>query len=211
MTHFLPLFPLDIVVFPGEQLNLHIFEDKYKQLINDCLAQKKMFGIPSVVDNMRNDLGTAIEIVEVAHTYNDGRMDIKTIGKQVFRILEPISSIPDKLYSGGIVYTLQPYELAADVMMNQILPLVKKLHQLLFVTKQFAKPEAELTSFDIAHHVGFSLKEEYDLLSLTNEKQRLQFIANHINKVIPVIENTENLKARIRLNGHFKELKGFNL
>ena len=58
MTNFIPIFPLAIVVYPGEDLNLHIFEPKYKQLINECFEQKKPFGIPVVIDNKMNELGT---------------------------------------------------------------------------------------------------------------------------------------------------------
>ena len=103
MTNFIPIFPLAIVVYPGEQLNLHIFEPRYRQLINECFAAKKPFGIPAVIDNKINEMGTLVQVKEVSRVYEDGKMDIKTEGLQVFRMLEAIHELPDKLYSGAIV------------------------------------------------------------------------------------------------------------
>src|ERR1043165_2077597 len=103
MTNFIPIFPLGIVVYPGENLNLHIFEPRYKQLIQECFAEKKSFGIPTIIENRLQDFGSLMEITEITRVYDNGELDIKTIASKVFRILEVIKSIPDKLYSGAIV------------------------------------------------------------------------------------------------------------
>jgi hypothetical protein len=85
------------VDYPGENLNLHIFEPRYKQLIKECDQLKKPFGIPSVVKDSVKELGTLVEIVEVVKVEDNGEMDIRTQGLKVFRILETIPSVPDKL------------------------------------------------------------------------------------------------------------------
>jgi Lon protease-like protein len=103
MTNFIPIFPLGIVVFPGEDLNLHIFEPRYKQLITDCFAEARPFGIPTVLKNGLSERGTLVEVKEIVEVYDDGKLDIKTKGVSIFRILEVVKSIPDKLYSGAIV------------------------------------------------------------------------------------------------------------
>ena len=119
MTNFVPIFPLGIVVFPGEQLNLHIFEPRYKQLINECQNEKKLFGIPSVIDNRMQDYGTLMSITEITTVYDNGELDIKTRGSQVFRVLEVIKEIPEKLYSGAIVnYPPNHKTGSAEVMRN---------------------------------------------------------------------------------------------
>src|SRR3989337_2030747 len=97
MTNFIPIFPLGIVVYPGEDLNLHIFEPRYKQLIKECHEQKKPFGIPTVIENKLQEHGTLVEITELSKLNDNGEMDIKTQGVQVFRILEQIKEIPEKL------------------------------------------------------------------------------------------------------------------
>ena len=211
MTNFIPIFPLDIVVFPGEVLNLHIFEDQYKQLIVDCHQQNKPFGIPAVIKDKKTEVGCLVQIDKIVKTSEDGRMDIKTMGIKPFRMLEVINDIPDKLYKGAIVHYPSNSIHVQPVLMRKILLLLRHLHLMLHVSKQFSKPDDELLSYDIAHHVGFSMEEEYELIELMTEPYRLQYIINHLDKVIPIIAGTEKLKDRINLNGHFREIKGFNL
>lgn len=211
MTNFIPIFPLGIVVYPGEQLNLHIFEPRYKQLITECFAAKKPFGIPSVIDNKMNDTGTLVSVVEITTVYEDGKMDIKTQGLEVFTILEVIKELPEKLYSGAIVNYPENTEAGNRVLMQNIIIAIRELHKLLKVNKEFKKPDEELWSYDVAHHAGLSLTEEYELLQLTHELQRQEYLKRHLKKVIPVIAEMETLKERIQLNGHFKNLGGFEL
>lgn len=211
MTNFIPIFPLSIVVYPGEDLNLHIFEPRYKQLIAECIATKKPFGIPAVIGNNMNDLGTLMQIVEVSKTYDNGEIDIKTKGIKIFRILEVIKDIPDKLYSGSIVNYPKNVEHGNRLLMQKVIKIIHELHALLKVTNKFTKPEDELWSYDVAHHAGLSLDEEYEILSLMNELQRQEYLKRHLARVLPVVEEMETLKEKIKLNGHFKNLEGLNL
>ena len=87
MTNFIPIFPLNIIIYPGENLNLHIFEPRYKQLINECHKEKKPFGIPSVLQNKVQEYGSMVEIAELTKVYDNGEMDIKTKGVKVFGYL----------------------------------------------------------------------------------------------------------------------------
>lgn len=209
MTNFIPIFPLSLVVYPGEQLNLHIFEPRYKQLINECHAQGKPFGIPSVIDNRLQDYGTVVRITEITTVHDNGEMDIKTEGTQVFRVLEVIREIPDKLYSGAIVNYPPNQEQGSAEMMRRVVNSIHELHKLLKVDKDFKKSDAELNSYDVAHHIGLSLKEEYELLGLMHERQRQEYLRLHLTKVIPMMAEMEMLKTKIKLNGHFKNLQGF--
>jgi uncharacterized protein len=211
MTNFIPIFPLGIVVYPGEQLNLHIFEPRYKQLITDCFAEAKPFGIPTVLDNGINELGTLLEISEIVEVHADGKMDIRTKGTRIFKILETIKSLPDKLYSGAIVTYPANDERLKSAIMSNIIADIRQLHKLLKVSKDFKKPDDVLTSYDVAHHAGLTVKEEYELLGLWREDQRLEYLKRHLARVLPMVAGMENLKDKIQLNGHFRELKGFNL
>ena len=210
MTNLIPIFPLSIVVYPGEQLNLHIFEPRYRQLINECFAAKKPFGIPAVIDDKINEMGTLVQVKEVSQVYNDGKMDIKTEGLQVFRMLEIINELPDKLYSGAIVNYPDNNEKGNRILMNGIVKGIKELHKLLNIEKKFVKPDEELWSYDVAHHAGMSLQEEYELLELLQELQRQEYLKRHLTKVIPVLAEMETLKEKVKLNGHFKNLKGLD-
>ncbi len=210
MTNFIPIFPLGIVVFPGENLNLHIFEPKYKQLISECHEQKKPFGIPTVIEKKVQDFGSLVEIIEISKVHENGEMDIKTKGNRVFRILELIKDIPDKLYSGAIVNYPESYDEGNPEIMSKVMKSIRNLHELLKVTKDFHKPDEAIKCYEVAHHIGLSLEEEYELLQLTEERQRQEYLKRHLANVIPMVAGMEELKEKIKLNGHFKNLSGFN-
>lgn len=211
MTNFIPIFPLSIVVYPHEELNLHIFEPKYKQLVNECFKHKKHFGMPVVINGKMNELGTLLDVTEISKVYETGEMDIKTKGKRIFKILEPIDDIPDKLYHGAIVNYPQNHEHGRRFMMKKLIESLKLLHQLLKVNKPLIKDDEELWSYDIAHEVGLNLEQEYELLSLMDELYRQEYLKRHLAKVIPVVQEMESLKEKIKLNGHFKNISGFKI
>jgi hypothetical protein len=93
-------------------------------------------------------------------------------------------------------------------MMGKLMNSINDLHQLLKIKKEFNKEPGLLKSYDVAHHIGFSLEEEYELLGLLDERQRLEYMKRHLTKVIPVLASMEELKEKIKLNGHFKNLSG---
>ena len=78
------------------------------------------------------------------------------------------------------------------------------------VVKDFKKDDRDLCSYDLAHHAGLSVEEEYEFFCLLYELQRLEYLKRHLSKILPVVSGIESLKERIQLNGHFRELKGFN-
>lgn len=210
MTNFIPIFPLSIVVYPGEQLNLHIFEPRYKQLINECYNDEKPFGIPTVLKNQVAEMGTLVKINRVVKVYDNGEMDIQTSGERIFRILEVIKEIPEKLYSGAIVNYPDSDDAGKRELMQKVVNGIRELHRLLNISKDFKKPDEELNAYDVAHHAGLSLEEEYELLGLLKEIQRQEYLKRHLSKVLPLIAEMESLKEKIRLNGHFKNLSSLN-
>ncbi|HEY4062427.1 MAG TPA: LON peptidase substrate-binding domain-containing protein [Puia sp.] len=210
MTNFIPVFPLGIVVYPGEHVNLHIFEPRYRQLVSECQVEGKPFGIPTVINNKLEEMGTLVKITEVVKTYESGEMDIRTQGLRVFRVLELIKSVPDKLFSGAIVNYPENIEGPGKrELMQKVVAAIRELHRLLEINKDFHKPDEELASYDIAHHAGMSLEEEYELLGLLREEQRQEYLKRHLAKVLPVIAEMETLKEKVKLNGHFKNLSSF--
>jgi Lon protease-like protein len=207
MTNFIPIFPLGVVVYPGEQLNLHIFEPRYKQLIRECMDMQKPFGIPTVIDDQMMEFGTLVEITMIKQVYDDGKMDIITRGLQVFRLLEVVKEIPDKLYNGAIVNYPDNESESVHPGMASIIQAIRELHQLLHVEKSFPRSDNALRSYDVAHLAGMSLQEEYELLQLFREDQRVEYLKRHLQKVLPVVKEMETLKERVKLNGHFRELR----
>lgn len=211
MTNFIPIFPLNIVFYPGEILNLHIFESRYKQLITECHISKKPFGIPAVIDNKIQEYGSLAEITELSKVHENGEMDIKTKGIKIFRILEMIKEVPDKLYSGAIVNYPDNHKRGNPEAMRKVMAGIRDLHRILKVDKDFKKEDSEMKCYDVAHHIGLSLQEEYDLLCLPDERQRQEYLKRHLTKVVPLMAGMEQLKEKIKMNGHFKNLSGLDL
>jgi Lon protease-like protein len=212
MTNFIPIFPLGIVVYPGEKLHLHIFEPRYKQLMKECKENTKPFGIPTVLNNRLQEIGTLVELSDIVQVYDNGEMDIRTQGLKVFRILEVIKTIPEKLYSGAIVnYPENEEDTGNRELMQKVIRGVKELHRLLNISKDFKRQESELKSYDVAHHAGLSLDEEYELLGLFKEIQRQEYLKRHLHKVLPMLMEMEQLKEKVKLNGHFHNLSALDL
>ena len=212
MTNFIPIFPLGIVIFPGEKVHLHIFEPRYKQLINECFESKKPFGIPAVVNDRLQEMGTLVQLTDIVQTYENGEMDVKTQGLKIFRVLEIIKAVPEKLYSGAIVNypDNEEEEEGNRQLMQKVVNGVKELHRMLNISKDFKKPEEQLKSYDVAHHAGLSLEEEYEILGLMKEAQRQEYIKRHLQKVLPMLMEMEQLKEKVKLNGHFRNLSAFD-
>jgi uncharacterized protein len=206
MTNFLPIFPLGIVVFPTEVVNLHIFEPRYKQLITESILYKKPFAIPVVIDGKMQEVATLLEVQSLQKEYPTGEMDISCIGLHPITILEVIQDIPDKLYKGAIVNHLPYPNFNHRISQKDVIAAVRKLHDYLEVTKVYKKADEELTSFDIAHHIGLSLEQEYQVLCYDTESVRLAFILKHLKEVMLTLDQQRAAKDRILLNGHFRNL-----
>jgi Lon protease-like protein len=208
--NFIPIFPLSIVVFPGENLNLHIFEPRYRQLIRECFDSGKPFGIPVVMDNRLRELGTLVEVTEISKTYEDGKMDIRCRGVSVFRMMEFIAEVPDKLYSGAIV-DYPPNDLTArHRLIRKVRDGLLQLHAMLGISKPLPDKGDDLLSYDLAHHLGLPQEAEYELLAHFDERQRLELLRRHLQRALPIVSGMEALKERVKLNGHFRDLSGMD-
>lgn len=208
MIDFLPLFPLRLVAFPGEHLNLHIFEPRYKQLFRECEENQITFGIPAFIDNKIMDIGTELRLEKIQSTYENGELDVRTVGIGVFRIDEYYSQAPNKLYAGADIERLEYNNSAPNKDLNKdIYSFLEELFALLDIPNKKMPENAEsFISFDIAHHLGMSVEQEYNLLRIENEVMRQEYILKHLRKVVPVAKEMETLKERARLNGHFKKI-----
>jgi Lon protease-like protein len=208
MEEYLPLFPLNLVVFPGEELNLHIFEPRYRQLINDCIDQRKSFGIPAFIDNKLPGYGTRVNVPTLHQRYDDGRMDVRTEGLSVFRLVSFENPAPGKLHAGGRVIDVAT-DAGYSPLASQLTERLIQLYELLEIEADYDAALPRL-SYRVAHKIGLSVEQEYTLLTLADETERQQFLLWHLDKVIPVVTDMERTKERIRMNGHFKNLDPLN-
>ncbi|WP_460621339.1 LON peptidase substrate-binding domain-containing protein [Hymenobacter tenuis] len=206
MTRMLALFPLNLVVFPGEKLNLHIFEPRYRQLVHDCLQENISFGIPPYINNGVSTLGTEMRLISVVNNYPNGEMDIKTRAVGLFRIEEFYREAPGKLYAGAEVESVADDNTPDPALRTRIHALVQELYELLGLRRLLLELAPDFRVYDIAHHLGMSTEQEFQLLEAATEQERQQLILDHLLHVLPVLQETEKLKERVRLNGHFKNL-----
>lgn len=206
MERTLGFFPLNIVVFPEEATNLHIFEDRYKELIQDCWQQEEYFVIPPFLDNQVAEYGTVMRVKEISQTYEDGRMDIKTRGIDVCQVLTLENPLSGKLYAGGRVRFLEREE-----GFTPIKPELEKLSERFFhlIGSEPHHPlnHVEPVSYQLGHHAGLRIEQEYELLLMDDENERQEYLIQHLKYIMPMVEQVKNAKERIQQNGHFKELR----
>lgn len=198
----LPLFPLQSVFFPGESVPLHIFEERYKQLINDCRSEAITFGIPVYIENTIA-YGTEVQLVEVVNTYEGGEMDILCIARQVFKVITFENMLEGKLYAGGIVQFLDNVNDAELKEKEAVLNDLKSLYGLMGVPLHPITAD-KFNSFMLAHKMGLSFAQEYQLLQLPLESERLSFIKAHLTATIHVLREVNRTKEIIDMNGHFR-------
>lgn len=212
----IPLFPLPLVVCPGETLPLHIFEDRYKQMISFCRgqdenAQPSPFGVSLAYNNKLYGVGCSVQIEEIVKEYGDGRLDITTIGLTRYKMLEVYKDLP--YIRASVEYFDDDDPEPVDVMLRErAVTLHQRLNELVKgETLQEDYARSERASFQISHSAGFDVVQKQRILEMTSENKRLQAIIDHFERVIPDIEKAEEIKRRVLSNGHFKNLRSFDI
>lgn len=211
MTGFLPLFPLNLVVFPGEKLNLHIFEERYKQLIRECHELKKNFGIPFKVSDRQAEIGAEMRISEIVRVFTTGEMDIRTEFVRFFNVLDFYPQADDKLYPAGVVkyWDENDEKLAAPPLykIQELRELLYKIVELTGTSDKFI-PQAEgFTVFSFAHYLNLPKEDEIRLLFCKSESQRIEIVLQHTRWLLSHFEERNTVKNLIQANGHFKHLQ----
>ncbi len=202
----LPMFPLQLVVFPGEDLNLHIFEPRYRELLADCEEEGISFGIPPFIDNAIMEVGTEVELVEVARRYPNGELDIRTRGTGVFKIDTFFHQFPGKLYAGAEVTSRRSRETGDVQKARKLADLARHLFEIMQVQVDLPDDPARLRTFALGHQVGLSLQQEYELLCQSDERARQDYMLDHLRRLIPMARELERLKEKVQMNGHFRNI-----
>ncbi len=202
MTLTLAMFPLEMVVFPGEKLPLHIFENRYQQLIADCETTQITFGIPAYI-NKTMTYGTEVKLEVVQKRYATGASDVICRGLRVFKISEFYANYEDRLYSGATVEYLENRADALPGQSRSFYNLVQRFYEVLGV-KAPSVTINEVTSYSFSHKLGLSLEQELQLLQMTQESDRYSYLIDHLSATIPVVEQVNRTRRIIELNGHFK-------
>ncbi len=200
---YLPLFPLKLVAFPGERLNLHIFEPRYKELIADVVELGGNFGVCTFSEKLTG-FGSEVKLKQIFKRYEDGRLDIETLALRPFRIKSFDNPVMGKNYAGGEVEFWEENPVVTSALNQEFLFYLKEMRYLLAIPTEVE--DREVNSFTYAHKVGLSLDDELELLKRPSEKARMTFLIRHFKRMIPAIKAIERAQEKIKLNGHFKYL-----
>ncbi|MCF8237242.1 MAG: hypothetical protein K9I85_03740 [Saprospiraceae bacterium] len=202
----IPHFPLELVPFPGERLNLHIFEPRYRQLIHQIHQTGGSFCIPAVIDKKVQSLATEMRLIKIAQQYDDGRMDVSVEGIGIVRTIDFFPMLIGWLYPGGSIERIPSIENGHDLNRLKIIDLVRELWTLLKIDK-VVPVLSELTSvYTIGHHIGLDLALEYQMLSLQEELDRQEMVIQHLEDLMPSVRELEEIRRKAGMNGHFREL-----
>ncbi len=210
MKKQVPLFPLDLVVFPDEILNLHVFEPRYRQLAKDTLAtEEKQFGIPSYV-HQTMEYGTIVEIMSVNKLYDDGRMDISTRGLSVFRVADFKKFTSDTLYAVGDLELRSYFKSVRPETLLEFKTLLVEMFHLMGQVQQINMQRIDNFA-PYVHKIGLTSDEEYELLQIEYAQKQYEYLVTHMRNMIPTMRRTEEARKKILENGHFKNLDPLNL
>lgn len=207
--NLLPLFPLEIVLLPEEPLPLHIFEERYKTMIGDCLQARaagteEEFGVVRLKGQAVNAVGCTARIVNVAREYKDGRMDILTVGKRRFEIL--LTNEEKPYLQGAVTYFEDddqdtPSEEAAKQAIERFGQAMRKMHQAADMPIHLPRPYRHL-SFRLAAALPFDLDFKQQLLPLRNEPERLALVVRALDMVVAQLDRFHDAQQRAGGNGH---------
>lgn len=193
----IPMFPLNLVLLPGETKTLHIFEERYKQLVADCLLNDAHFGIPFLHHKEVGDYGIEVKISNVIKKHANGDMDIAVEAVKVFKIVEYSQVLPPKLYGAGIIsYEEEIYERPSHILQELI-------KEYMWISQQNTIP---IDAFDhsnvygVARLLDLSSLEKYELIKGPNTIQKEDYLKPKIKLFIHLIKTETELKSKFVLN-----------
>jgi Lon protease-like protein len=194
-----PLFPLGVVALPHELIPLHIFEDRYRTMIGECLEQEKEFGIVWADEDGVRPVGCAMEITEVLERMEDGRMNILTRGTRPFRIVDERHDLP---YPSGTIEFLADKEERPDA---KTVAAAHDAYGSLVEQATDRTPEPEelraMTAYQMAATVDFGLAAKQGLLDLRSENARLRLVTRLFRAASRRLDFIERAQERARSNG----------
>lgn len=195
----LGLFPLSLVLLPTEQVPLHIFEDRYRELVGECLDEGREFGLVYADDDGLRDVGTRAAVTEVLERFDDGRLNIVIEGRERFRLVE--------LTSGRSFQTAEVEPLAdtddppAAAEVERALALFDRLVALTGSEVEPPDLGGETLSYAIASRFDFAPEIKQQLLQQTSERERIESLIRLLEAAAEAIERQQEIAARAQLNG----------
>lgn len=180
----IPMLPLGLVLLPGETTKLYIFEERYKQLINECVSNHASFGIPYMEKGAITGYGCEVKINRILKTYDNGEMDILIEGSNLFKLIEYSKVLTPKLYGAAVVEYIS---IDQKIQLNNLQDAI--VNYFGSIQNQFMDYDtvAGLTVYNIASSLQLTHPEKFNLISARNQQLHLLNQIKFINHII----NTE--------------------
>jgi Lon protease-like protein len=197
----LPLFPLDLVLFPGASLPLHIFEPRYREMISECLDQKKCFGIIRAKEEGVAEIGCTAEIITVTHKFPDGRMDIVTEGRDRFEVMQ-LNQERSFLQAEVLYLQDEPGNATAEEIAQAV-----KLQGEIVELAGSASPnpsgsEGSQLAFHLVEPLPLDLDFKQTLLGLKSEAERMRAVISYFETILPNLRRAVHVRQTAGGNGH---------
>jgi Lon protease-like protein len=190
----LPMFPLNMVVLPGETVKLHIFEERYKQLINDCLENEAGFGIPYIHGRQISQHGSQVKIKKVIQKMPGGEMDILIEGTSVFKLINFSEVLSPKLYGAGVI---QPEETVKGIHSAKLQELIIDFFSQTQDKILQYDTLKQLSVYDVASQLLITTTDKYKLL-ISEDKEA--FLSQQLKLILQIIVSETHLKDRFLNN-----------
>ncbi len=197
----IPLFPLNVVLLPGATLPLHIFEPRYRQMVRHCVDNQSEFGVLLGLPKGIVRVGCTAQITEVLKRYNDGRMDIITVGRSPFRITQLVNAdayAKDALLEGDVDF-LDDRDARVDArLQSELTRLYEVCHTLVFddYPRNIEAEATEYLSFVVAATLPLDLMWKQQLLELRSEADRQERLVGYLREWAPHLQKQEKSRAR---------------
>ena len=197
----IPLFPLNVVLLPGAALPLHIFEPRYRQMIRQCLDNKTEFGLLLSLPKGIVRVGCSAEIVDVVKRYNDGRMDIVTVGRAPFRIVEllnPEAFAEEGLLEGQVDYLDDRERPVCSKVRRELVELYEICHTIIFddYPRSIQNIVPEDLSYIVAGTLPMDLMWKQQVLELRSEADRQERLVTYLREWAPHLHREEAQRQR---------------
>jgi Lon protease-like protein len=202
LSHEFPLFPLAIVALPGEAIPLHIFEERYKTMMNECMRDEKEFGIVWLADDGLRETGCACKIERVLERMEDGRINLLARGTRPFRVLERQAHLA---YPAGVIEFLEDRPETPD---PDLVTGAREAYAQLVLRATDAEPDAEeldeMDAYAMAGTVDFGPEAKQGLLDLRSENARLRLLTRLFQAAAKRLDLVERAQERARSNGKIR-------
>jgi Lon protease-like protein len=198
------LFPLNLVLLPGEQAPLHVFEPRYKELIGECLAEDEEFGLVLADEDGIREIGTRAGVIEVLERFDDGRLNIVVEGRERFRLLELTEGRP--YATAEVVDIDDDGEAPTEEEVEQCLAAYDRVVKAAEAELEDLDFDADSIAFQIAARVDFGTEIKQGLLELQSERERVLRLAPMLNQAADAVKRDREIRERASGNGRVEPI-----